>query len=247
VRLRTLEDAGRLSVPFTSGLLIGIGETPGERVDTLLALRATHRRHGHLQEVIVQNFRAKPDTAMRAAAEPDADEMVAAVASARVILGPTVHLQAPPNLSPDDLGRVLAAGIDDWGGVSPVTPDHVNPEAPWPALDRLAEVSETGGFVLTERLTVYPEYVVMPDPWLAGRMRGPVAALAAGDGLADPSTRAVGRPWQDPVVQPHGMTAAMRAVVDGDGGGASAADGRNARSARLLVGGTRGSSRKTSH
>jgi FO synthase len=231
VRLRTLEDAGRLSVPFTSGMLIGIGEMPGERVDTLLALRATHRRHGHLQEVIVQNFRAKPDTAMRAAPEPDADEMVAAVATARVVLGPTVHLQAPPNLSPDDLARVLAAGIDDWGGVSPVTPDHVNPEAPWPAIERLAAVSEAGGFVLTERLTAYPEYVTTPDPWLAGRMRGPVAALAGPDGLADPSTRAVGQPWQDPVVVPHGMTAAMRAVVEGDGTGASAADGRNARAA----------------
>ena len=234
VRLRTLEDAGRLSIPFTSGMLIGIGETPGERVDTLRALRETHRRSGHLQEVIVQNFRAKPDTAMRDAPEPDADEMVAAVATARVVLGPTVHLQAPPNLSPDDLGRVLAAGIDDWGGVSPVTPDHVNPEAPWPALERLAAVSEAGGFVLTERLTVYPEYASTPDPWLAGRMRGPVAALASADGLADPATRAVGRPWQDPVVEPHGMTAAMRAVVEGNGGNGGvpdAADGRNARAA----------------
>jgi len=231
VRLRTLEDAGRLSVPFTSGMLIGIGETPGERVDTLLALRAAHRRHGHLQEVIVQNFRAKPDTAMRAAPEPDADEMVAAVATARVVLGPTVHLQAPPNLSPDDLARVLAAGIDDWGGVSPVTPDHVNPEAPWPAIERLEAVSDAGGFVLTERLTAYPEYVSTPDPWLAGRMRGPVGALAGPDGLADPGTRAVGQPWQDPVVVPHGMTTAMRAVIEGDGEGESAADGRNARAA----------------
>ena len=232
VRLRTLEDAGRLSVPFTSGMLIGIGETLAERVDTLLALRSTHRRHGHLQEVIVQNFRAKPDTAMRAASEPTADEMVAAIATARVLLGPTIHLQAPPNLSPEHLERVLAAGIDDWGGVSPVTPDHVNPEAPWPALDRLAAVSEAGGFVLTERLTAYPEYVVTPDPWLAGRMRAPVAALAGADGLADPAACAVGQPWQDPVVEPHGMTAAMRAVVEGDGGTRpSAADGRNARAA----------------
>lgn len=233
VRLRTLEDAGRLSVPFTSGMLIGIGETPGERVDTLRALRDTHRRSGHLQEVIVQNFRAKPDTAMRDAPEPDADEMVAAVATARIVLGPTMHLQAPPNLSPHDLGRVLAAGIDDWGGVSPVTPDHVNPEAPWPALERLAEVSEAGGFVLTERLTVYPEYASTPDPWLAGRMRGPVTALATPEGLADPSTRAVGHVWQDPVVVPHGMTTAMRAVIDGDGrgDGPDAADGRNARAA----------------
>ena len=230
-RLRTLEDAGRLSVPFTSGMLIGIGETPGERVDTLRALLATHRRHGHLQEIIVQNFRAKPDTAMRTAPEPDADEMVAAVATSRILLGPTLHLQAPPNLSPDDLPRVLAAGIDDWGGVSPVTPDHVNPEAPWPALERLTEVSDAGGFVLSERLTAYPEYVVTPDPWLAGRMRDPVAALAGADGLADVSSTAKGRPWQDPVVVPHGMTAAMREVVEGEGGEGSAADGRNARAA----------------
>jgi FO synthase len=233
VRLRTLEDAGRLAVPFTSGMLIGIGETPGERVDTLRALRDTHRRYGHLQEVIVQNFRAKPDTAMRDAPEPDGDEMVAAVATARIVLGPTMHLQAPPNLSPDDLSRVLAAGIDDWGGVSPVTPDHVNPEAPWPELERLAEVSEAGGFVLSERLTVYPEYASTADPWLAGRMRGPVAALAGRDGLADMATSAVGQAWQDPVVVPHGMTAAMRAVIDGDGrrDGPDAADGRNARAA----------------
>ena len=233
VRLRTLEDAGRLAVPFTSGMLIGIGETPGERVDTLRALRDTHRRYGHLQEVIVQNFRAKPDTAMRDAPEPDGDEMVAAVATARILLGPTMHLQAPPNLSPDDLGRVLSAGIDDWGGVSPVTPDHVNPEAPWPELERLAAVSEAGGFVLSERLTVYPEYASTPDPWLAGRMRGPVAALAGRDGLADVATRAVGQAWQDPVVVPHGMTVAMRAVIEGDGrgGGPDAADGRNARAA----------------
>jgi FO synthase len=231
VRLRTLEDAGRLAVPFTSGMLIGIGETPGERVDTLHALRATHLRYGHIQEVIVQNFRAKPDTAMRAAPEPDVEEMVAAVATARVVLGPTVHLQAPPNLSPDDLVRVLGAGIDDWGGVSPVTPDHVNPEAPWPGLDRLAAVSEEAGFVLSKRLTAYPDYVTTPDPWLAGRMRAPVAALAAPTGLADPDARASGVPWQDPVVEPHGMTAAMRAVIDGDESGASAADGRNARAA----------------
>jgi FO synthase len=232
-RLRTLEDAGRLAVPFTSGLLIGIGERPEERVDTLLALRATHRRHGHLQEVIVQNFRAKPGTAMHAHAEPDADDLVATVATARVLLGPTVHLQAPPNLSPTELPRLLAAGIDDWGGVSPVTPDHVNPEAPWPALDRLSAATAAAGFELVERLTAYPEYVTTPDPWLAGRMRGPVAALAGPDGLADPATRPVGMVWQDPVAAPHGMTAAMRAVVEAGVGeeAGSAADGRNARSA----------------
>jgi len=176
-RLATLEDAGRLSIPFTSGLLIGIGETLGERVDTLLALREVHRRYGHLQEVIVQNFRAKPDTAMRDHPEPSLDDLLATVATARVVLGPTVHLQAPPNLSPGEYPAILRAGIDDWGGVSPVTPDHVNPEAPWPQLEELARRSADEGFVLTPRLCVYPEYATQPDPWLAGRMRGPVEAL----------------------------------------------------------------------
>ena len=158
VRLRVLEDAGRLSIPFTSGILIGIGETPLERAETLLALRESHRRYGHLQEVIVQNFRAKPDTAMRAHPEPDLDTLLAAVATARVLLGPTVHVQAPPNLSPDQYGRILDAGIDDWGGVSPVTPDHVNPEMPWPQLDELAARSAEHGFALAQRLCVYPEW-----------------------------------------------------------------------------------------
>ncbi len=232
VRLRTIEDAGRLSIPFTSGLLIGIGETMLERADTLLALRGAHRRYGHLQEVIVQNFRAKPGTAMRDHPEPDLDELLAAVATARVVLGPAVHLQAPPNLSPGVYGRILQAGIDDWGGVSPVTPDHVNPEAPWPGLDELAATSHENGFVLTERLCVYPEYVREPDPWLAGRMRGAVAALADDEGLADTNVRPEPVPWQDPDVVEHTMSAAMNAVVDGDEAGGSAADGRNARSAR---------------
>ncbi|MFT5224087.1 MAG: FO synthase, partial [Glaciecola sp.] len=160
VRMRTIDDAGRLSIPFTSGLLIGIGETLDERADTLLALRDTHRKTGHLQEVIVQNFRAKADTAMKDHAEPSFEDLLATVATARIVLGPTVHVQAPPNLSPDDYGDILRAGIDDWGGVSPVTPDHVNPEAPWPQLDELARRSAAHGFTLTERLCVYPEYAV---------------------------------------------------------------------------------------
>jgi FO synthase len=171
VRLRTIEDAGRLSIPFTSGLLIGIGETPLERAETILALREQQRKYGHLQEVIVQNFRAKPDTAMKAHPEPSFEEMLAAVATARVLLGPTVHVQAPPNLSPGQYADILAAGIDDWGGVSPVTPDHVNPEMPWPHLDDLARRTAEHGFALTERLCVYPEWATRPDPWLAGRMR----------------------------------------------------------------------------
>ena len=229
VRLRTLDDAGRLSIPFTSGMLIGIGETANDRADTLLALRDTHRRTGHLQEVIVQNFRAKPDTAMRHHPEPDVDDLVATIATARVVLGPTVHLQAPPNLSPGDERRILDAGIDDWGGVSPVTPDHVNPERPWPHLDDLEARTAEAGFALVERLCLYPEYVRTPDPWLAGRMRAPVAALAAPSGLARPGHRPEPVVWQDPEAEYRATTAAMEEVISGDDAGA--ADGRNARSA----------------
>jgi FO synthase len=231
VRLRVLEDAGRLSIPFTSGLLIGIGETLTERIDTLLALRDSHRRYGHVQEVIVQNFRAKPDTAMRRAPEPSTDDLVATIATARVLLGPRMHLQAPPNLSPGAERAVLAAGIDDWGGVSPVTPDHVNPEAPWPRIDDLAARSAEGGFDLAERLCVYPEYVAEPDPWLAGRMRAPVGALADGSGLARAGVSPRPQAWQDPDPGERALTAAMEAVIAGDESGGSAADGRNARSA----------------
>ena len=256
-RLRTLEDAGRLSVPFTSGLLIGIGETLGERIDTLHALRDVHRRYGHLQEVIVQNFRAKPDTAMRDHPEPTFEDLLATIATARIVLGPTVHLQAPPNLSPGTFPQLLRAGIDDWGGVSPLTPDHVNPEAPWPHLDELARRSAEEGFVLAQRLPVYPEHATMPDPWLAGRMRGPVATLMDEHGLARAGVVAEGQPWQDPEVISGRVTAQMAAVMDGEedgsaagatsgpsgtaggpngspserGDGGSAADGRNARSA----------------
>ncbi len=232
VRLKVLEDAGRLSIPFTSGILIGIGESPLERAETLLALRESHRRYGHLQEVIVQNFRAKPDTAMRHHDEPSFETLLAAVATARVLLGPTVHVQAPPNLSPDQFGTILDAGIDDWGGVSPVTPDHVNPELPWPQLDRLADVSAEHGFALTQRLCVYPEWAARPDPWLAGRMRAPVAALSAPNGLAIPEVRPVGQSWQDPEAEYTSTTAAMEAVISGDEASGSAADGRNARSAQ---------------
>lgn len=231
VRLRTIDDAGRLSIPFTSGLLIGIGETLVERADTILALREAHRRTGHVQEVIVQNFRAKPDTAMKAHPEPGFDELLATVAVARVVLGPTVHVQAPPNLSPATYGDILRAGIDDWGGVSPITPDHVNPEAPWPHLDDLARRSAEHGFALTERLCVYPEYALQPDPWLAGRMREPVRALATDTGLARPDHRPEPIAWQDPETVWTATTDAMDAVIQGDEAGGSAADGRNARSA----------------
>ena len=198
VRLQTLEDAGRLSIPFTTGMLIGIGETDRERIETLLAIRGTAQRYGHIQEVIIQNFRAKPDTAMRTHPEPSADELIATIAVARLLLPTRVHLQAPPNLSPDAIAPIIGAGIDDWGGVSPVTPDHVNPERPWPHLDDLAAATAAEGYRLVERLCVYPEYVAKPDPWLAGRMRDPVLGLADEQGLARDGALPVGSVWQDP-------------------------------------------------
>ncbi|MDP9327418.1 MAG: 7,8-didemethyl-8-hydroxy-5-deazariboflavin synthase CofG, partial [Actinomycetota bacterium] len=178
VRLRTIADAGRLAIPFTTGILVGIGETSHERAESLVAIRDLHRRYRHVQEVIVQNFRAKPRTAMHAAPEPGADSFVAAVATARVVLGPRMHVQAPPNLSdPSERLRLLDAGIDDWGGVSPLTPDHVNPERPWPAVEQLAATTAERGLRLRERLTIYPEFAAKPDPYLAAKMRAPVAAL----------------------------------------------------------------------
>jgi FO synthase len=201
VRLRTIEDAGRLAIPFTTGILVGIGETPRERAESLLAIREAHRRYRHIQEVIVQNFRAKPGTAMHAATEPSEEEFLAVVAAARVVLGPRTHLQAPPNLSePEQQLRLLDAGIDDWGGVSPLTPDHVNPERPWPQILTLAARTAERGLELRERLTIYPEFALRPDPYLAGKMRAPVAALMGEDGLAAPDTLARAIAWQDPDV-----------------------------------------------
>jgi FO synthase len=202
VRLRTIEDAGRLAIPFTTGILVGIGETPRERAESLLAIRDLHRRYRHVQEVIVQNFRAKPGTAMHAAPEPDDDEFLAAVATARVVLGPRMHLQAPPNLSdPAQQARLLDAGIDDWGGVSPLTPDHVNPEKPWPTIGALAATTAARGKQLRERLTIYPEYATRPDPYVAGKMRAPVAALMGSDGRAVTGQVPAPIAWQDPEVQ----------------------------------------------
>ncbi|MFC5379723.1 bifunctional FO biosynthesis protein CofGH [Aquipuribacter nitratireducens] len=204
VRLRVLEDAGRLAVPFTTGVLLGIGETAAERVDALLAIRRVAREYGATQEVIVQNFRAKERTAMRAVPDLDRESYLATVTVARLLLGPTVSLQAPPNLSdPADLAELVRAGVDDWGGVSPVTPDHVNPERPWPQLDDLARWTGEAGFALRPRLTVHPAYVraALHDgaPWLDERVRPHVEALADPvTGLAREGVRAVGRPWQEP-------------------------------------------------
>jgi len=182
-RLATLEAAGELGIPFTTGILVGIGEGPIDRVQALEAIAESHRRHGHVQEVIVQNFLPKVGTAMHKAPPCPPDEYLQAIAAARLILPPEVHLQAPPNLS-DDFGVLLDAGIDDWGGVSPVTADHVNPERPWPALDRLREVTEGRGFVLAPRLTIHPEHARQPERFLDPGLRFPVLDRADAESLA---------------------------------------------------------------
>ncbi len=196
VRLQALEDAGRHAIPFTTGLLVGIGETTRDRAETVFAIRASHRRHGHVQEVIVQNFRAKHDTAMRSTPDAGMEEYLAAVAVTRVVMGPRMRVQAPPNLV--DLAEtalLLRAGVDDWGGVSPLTPDHVNPERPWPQIQALAAATAAAGFELRERLTAHPPYLT--EPWLDPRLAGHVAALAGPDGLAA-DVRPAGLPWQEP-------------------------------------------------
>jgi 7,8-didemethyl-8-hydroxy-5-deazariboflavin synthase CofH subunit/7,8-didemethyl-8-hydroxy-5-deazariboflavin synthase CofG subunit len=195
-RLETLEWAGELAIPFTTGILCGIGETRADRLDALRAIAESQARHGHVQEVIVQNFLPKPGTAMHDAAACPEDEFLWSIAAARLVLPEEVHVQAPPNLS-DDFGLLLDAGIDDWGGVSPVTPDHVNPERPWPALDRLRVVTESRGFSLAPRLTAYPEFVVGRAD-VAGRMAPP------GVGNVEPGCDSYGSAaarWLDPAMR----------------------------------------------
>ena len=194
-RLDTLEWAGELQIPFTTGILVGIGETREDRIDALEAIAASHARHGHVQEVIVQNFLPKPRTGMQHEAACPQDEYLWSIAAARAILPPDIHLQAPPNLS-DDFAVLLDAGIDDWGGVSPVTADHVNPERPWPALDKLRVASETRGKVLAPRLTIYPEFVHAPNTWLASTLHFPVLDRSDAEGLGrdDP-----GQVWPEKV------------------------------------------------
>ena len=206
VRLRVPEDAGRTSIPFTTGILIGIGETLAERVDALFELRRIARAYGSIQEVIVQNFRAKPDTAMARSADAEIADLAATIAVARLVLGPRMRIQAPPNLitdggagDPAEFALMIEAGIDDWGGVSPLTPDHVNPERPWPHIDELAARTAAAGFELRERLTVYPAYVTAGEPWLDPRVLPHVTALADdATGLAVADAPVVGRPWQEP-------------------------------------------------
>ena len=197
VRLRVLEDAGRSALPFTTGILIGIGEALAERAESIFAIRQVAREYGGIQEVIVQNFRAKPDTKMRGVPDADLQDLAAAIAVARLVLGPAARIQAPPNLIGDEHQLILAAGIDDWGGVSPLTPDHVNPERPWPQIDDLTQLTAGSGFELRERLTIYPGYI--REPWLDPRLAAHVAALADPvTGLAADGAMARGLPWQEP-------------------------------------------------
>ena len=181
-RLRTLELAGKLAIPFTTGILIGIGETPRERVDALLMIRDLHERYGHVQEVIIQNFRAKPRIPMRDAPEPTLDDLRRTLAVARLLLGADMNLQAPPNLSPGAYAPLLAAGLNDWGGVSPLTLDHINPERPWPGLVALRSATEAAGFTFRERLAVYPEYATRPE-FVDETLRARVTDLVDDDGL----------------------------------------------------------------
>jgi FO synthase len=197
IRLRVLQDAGRSSVPFTTGILIGIGETLAERADSIFAIRQVAREYGGIQEMIVQNFRAKPDTKMRGVPDAELADLAATIAVTRLVLGPSARIQAPPNLIGDEYQLILSAGIDDWGGVSPLTPDHVNPERPWPQIDDLAARTAAGGFELAERLTIYPGYI--REPWLDPRLAAHVTALAdPSTGLASAGVRPSGLPWQEP-------------------------------------------------
>ncbi|HVM64892.1 MAG TPA: 5-amino-6-(D-ribitylamino)uracil--L-tyrosine 4-hydroxyphenyl transferase CofH [Acidimicrobiales bacterium] len=217
-RLATLEAAGALAIPFTTGILVGIGDTRADRIAALEAIAAAHARHGHVQEVIVQNFLPKEGTAMHRAPACDADEYLWTIAAARVVLPPDVHVQAPPNLS-DDFGALLDAGIDDWGGVSPVTIDHVNPERPWPALDRLREATEARGFVLAPRLTLYPSFALAPERWLDPAMRFAVLERSDAAGFGrDLDDWVSGGTSEPPVLLGAGGTT-------GGGNGGGAADG----------------------
>ena len=211
VRLATLSAAGAAQVPFTTGILVGIGETWEERIDALLAIRASHRRYGHIQEVIVQNFRAKPDVAMAAHPEPEVDEIALAVALSRLVLGPDVGVQAPPNLTPEEYGVYLEAGLSDWGGVSPVTPDHVNPEAPWPELENLRRVTEERGFLLVQRLPLYPAYCSTPEArerWIDRGLRPRVLDGSDAEGFARTDTWYAGAGNPPPVASERALEAA---------------------------------------
>jgi len=183
LRLRTIQNAGRLRIPFTTGILIGIGETPAERFESLAAIRALHERYGHIQEVIVQNFRAKPGTRMARHADPDLEDLLRTLAVARLMLPASMSLQAPPNLSYGDFPRLLEAGINDWGGISPVTLDFINPEAAWPQIPTLEAATRAANLQLRERLAIYPEFIGRPG-FVDARMTGHVGCLRDAHGYA---------------------------------------------------------------
>jgi FO synthase len=184
-RLKTIALAGKLSIPFTTGILIGIGETHGERVASLCAIRELHDQYGHIQEVIIQNFKAKPSIPMSRWPEPAAEDLLRTVAVARLLLGPEMNIQAPPNLSAHGYERLPSAGLNDWGGISPLTPDHINPERPWPAIAELRRRTEAAGYELRERLAIYPAYATRAD-FIDERLRGRVAGLVDAGGLVKP-------------------------------------------------------------
>ena len=236
VRLKTLADAGQAKVPFTSGILIGIGETRRERVESLLAIRRVHERYGHIQEIIVQNFRAKPGTKMRSAPEPDLDELLWTIAMARIVFGPGMSVQAPPNLSPGVLGQIVAAGINDWGGVSPLTPDFVNPEAPWPHLDELARATAGAGKELHERLTIYPRFALAADTWVDAGLRSAVLDRIDGEGLPRTDDWCPGDDTAPPApalerigARPGRVSGDVRAILDRAGAGEDLAEAQIVR------------------
>ncbi|MFT6092195.1 MAG: FO synthase [Pseudohongiellaceae bacterium] len=201
VRLETLRLAGEEKIPFTTGILIGIGETRRERIESFLAIRDLHDEYGHIQEIIVQNFRAKPDTKMALAPEPDLEDLLWTIAVARLIFGAKMNIQAPPNLSPGVLPKLIAAGINDWGGVSPLTPDHVNPEAPWPHLDQLANETAAADKFLEQRLTIYPAYLKQAETWVSDAVRPKVLCQADGDGFAKRDNWQTGESSTTPAIE----------------------------------------------
>ncbi|MCH2335598.1 MAG: 5-amino-6-(D-ribitylamino)uracil--L-tyrosine 4-hydroxyphenyl transferase CofH, partial [Pseudomonadales bacterium] len=227
VRLQTLRDAGAARVPFTTGILIGIGETRRERIESLLAIRDIHREFGHVQEIIVQNFRAKPGTKMRLAPEPDLDDLLWTIAVTRILFGASMSIQAPPNLSPGVLPQIVDAGINDWGGVSPVTPDFVNPEAPWPHLDELSRETALAGKYLHERLTIYPNYAIDAATWVDDSMVASVLDRIDGEGFpridpwcpgdtSPPPDEVLTRITQEPSVVSTDITAILKGIGNGN-------------------------------